>query len=102
MKTIANEIVRLIQKPIWTSKSYRLCEEKQLVFNIDSKATKLMIKEAVELIFSVKVDNVNTYYLPKKVSRLKRGLNKYKKQKRAIIKLKPDQELFLIPTSLKA
>lgn len=64
--------------PILTEKSFDLLEkENKLVFAIDAKATKLDVKKNVEEAYEVKVDSVNI-------------INDFSKEKKAIIKLKPD------------
>ena len=55
------ETRRIIKHPLSTEKSIRLMEaENKLIFVVDNKATKAEIKEAIELLFKVKVDKVNT------------------------------------------
>ncbi len=52
---------QVIKKPLSTEKAVRLMEmENKLLFEVDNKATKLMIKKSVETLFKVKVSNVNT------------------------------------------
>ena len=64
--------------PIMTEKSFDLLErENKLVFAVDSAATKVDIKDAVEKSYDVKVDSVNV-------------INDFRREKKAIIKLKPD------------
>ncbi len=51
----------IIKNPLSTEKSMRLMEsENKLVFDVDFKATKPEIKSAIEEIFNVKVERVNT------------------------------------------
>jgi large subunit ribosomal protein L23 len=52
---------RIIKGPIVSDKAYRLNREKnQLVLDVDPKATKKQIKDAIESLFNVKVKAVNT------------------------------------------
>jgi len=61
-----------------TEKSVALIEkENKIVFAVNRKADKKQIKEAVEKVFEVKVDKVNTVITP-------RG------EKKAFVKLKPE------------
>ncbi len=54
--------MEVIKYPISTEKSMRLMEsENKLVFVVDKKANKAMIKKAIENMFKVKVDKVNTF-----------------------------------------
>jgi large subunit ribosomal protein L23 len=51
----------VIKHPMTTEKSIRLLEsENKLVFIVERKATKQDIKKAVESMFNVKVESVNT------------------------------------------
>lgn len=56
MKTAYDIIVR----PVLTEKSYDTIADKKYVFVVDIHANKTQIKAAVEEIFGVKVDSVNT------------------------------------------
>lgn len=52
----------IIKFPLSTEKSIRLMEsENKLVFVVNKKATKMEIKKAIEEIFKVEVDNINTF-----------------------------------------
>lgn len=51
----------VIKYPLSTEKSIRLMEaENKLIFVVDRNATKKEIKKAIEEMFKVGVDNVNT------------------------------------------
>ena len=51
----------IIKYPLSTEKSIRLMEsENKLIFVVNKKATKKEIKKAIEEMFKVDVDNVNT------------------------------------------
>jgi large subunit ribosomal protein L23 len=55
------ELRKVIKHPLSTEKSIRLMEsENKLVFVVDNHATKNEIKKAIEELFKVKVDHVNT------------------------------------------
>ncbi len=55
------DIYNIIKYPLSTEKSIRLMEsENKLVFVVGSKTTKKEIKKAMEQMFNVKVDSVNT------------------------------------------
>jgi large subunit ribosomal protein L23 len=50
----------VIIRPVSTEKSFRLIEkENKLIFIVDPKADKNIVKEAVEKTFNVKVEKVN-------------------------------------------
>ena len=50
----------VIVKPIITEQSMEATEDKKYVFQVAVDATKIDIKRAVEQIFGVKVEKVNT------------------------------------------
>lgn len=52
---------KVIKYPVSTEKSIRLMEsENKLIFVVDKKATKFMVKKALEELFKVKIVKVNT------------------------------------------
>lgn len=53
---------KIIKYPLSTEKSIRLMEsQNKLIFVVDIDADKKMVKNAVEDMFKVKVENVKTY-----------------------------------------
>ena len=53
---------KIVKYPLSTEKSIRLMEsQNKLIFVVDIDADKKMIKNAVEEMFKVKVDNVKTH-----------------------------------------
>ena len=53
---------KIIKYPLSTEKSIRLMEsQNKLIFVVDMKANKKMVKEAIESMFKAKVDEVKTY-----------------------------------------
>ena len=59
----------IIQAPIITEKATILREGNKYAFRVDSKANKIQIRQAVEEIFSVKVESVRTVKVPSKPKR---------------------------------
>ena len=51
----------IIVRPVLTEKSYDTIADKKYVVVVDIHANKTQIKAAVEEIFGVKVDSVNTH-----------------------------------------
>jgi len=71
---------KILKHPYMTEKSIAMIErENKIVFVVDRKANKKLIKEAFEKMFEVKVDKVNTEITL-------RG------EKKAFIKLKPEHK----------
>jgi large subunit ribosomal protein L23 len=57
---------KVIKKPLISEKDFELIErENKLVLWVDLRATKKQIKEAIEILYNVKVDKVNTLITPK-------------------------------------
>lgn len=78
----------IIKYPLSTEKSIRLMEsENKLVFVVDEKANKQEIKKAIEELFNVKVEKVNT-------------LNDPKGRKRAFVKFSPETPAIDLATRL--
>ncbi|AZQ76080.1 MAG: 50S ribosomal protein L23 [Flaviflexus sp.] len=78
----------IIIRPIVTEKSYRLEDEGKYVFEVAPSANKTQIKIAIEQIFDVKVDSVNTMNRKGKTRRTRDGIGKRKDIKRAIVSLR--------------
>ena len=78
----------VIIAPVVSEKSYGLIDEGKYTFLVDPRSNKEEIKLAVEKIFSVKVDSINTINRIGKRKRTKFGWGQRKGTKRAIVSLK--------------
>ena len=78
----------IIIKPIISEKSYALIDEGKYTFEVDDRSNKTEIKQAIEQIFSVKVDSINTLNRVGKTRKTRFGMGKRKDTKRAIVSLK--------------
>ncbi len=79
----------LISKPYITEKVLLLKEEgNKVVFQIRKDTNKIELKNAVESIFNVKVENINTLNVKGKKKRLGRHEGKRADWKKAIVTLK--------------
>jgi large subunit ribosomal protein L23 len=74
-------------RPIVSEKSYSLMDEGKYTFEVAPGSNKTEIKIAVEKVFGVKVQSVNTINRKGKVRRTRYGLGKRKDVKRAIVTL---------------
>jgi large subunit ribosomal protein L23 len=87
----------IIRRPVITEKSHEMAEmENQYVFEVDMRANKIQIKEAVELIFDVDVIKVNTMVMPAKRGGSGRGRRVYTRSsawKKAIVTVPPGQTI---------
>ena len=85
----------IIKAPIITEKSYTLAQNNTYVFSVDVKANKTQIKEAIEKVFNVSVENVNTVNVKPKKKRVGRYAGKTNRVKKAIVKLKKGSSIEL-------
>ena len=88
MTEIQKDPREVIIKPVVSEKSYNLIDNGKYTFEVDPRSNKPEIKQAIEAIFNVKVDKVNTLNRVGKTRRTKFGLGKRKDTKRAIVSLK--------------
>ena len=78
----------IIKAPIITEKSSDLAQNKNtFVFSVDVNANKTQIKQAIEKIFNVKVESVNTINVKPKKKRVGRYVGKTARRKKAIVTL---------------
>ena len=88
MITLNKDPRDILLSPVVSEKSYSLLDEGKYTFIVDPRANKTEIKIAVERVFGVKVDSVNTLNRQGKTRRTKFGTGKRKNTKRAIVTLK--------------
>ncbi len=77
----------IILAPVISEKSYGLIEDNVYTFVVHPDSNKTQIKIAIEKIFAVKVDSVNTANLQGKRKRTLAGYGQRKSTKRAIVTL---------------
>ena len=77
----------IIIAPVVSEKSYALIDEGKYSFIVANDANKTEIKLAIEKIFNVKVDSVNTANRQGKRKRTRAGYGQRKSTKRAIVTL---------------
>ena len=78
----------ILLAPVVSEKSYGLLDEGKYTFLVDPRANKTEIKIAVEQVFGVKVDSVNTIEPQGKARRTRFGIGRRKDTKRAIVTLR--------------
>ena len=78
----------IILSPVVSEKSYGLIDDGKYTFVVDPRSNKTEIKLAIEKIFDVKVDSINTLNRTGKTRRTRFGTGKRKDTKRAIVTLK--------------
>ncbi|WP_096202142.1 50S ribosomal protein L23 [Bacillus sp. FJAT-45350] len=82
----------IIKRPVITERSTDLMADKKYTFEVDVRANKTQIKDAVEEIFGVKVENVNTMNYKGKFKRFGRHTGYTARRKKAIVKLTPESK----------
>ena len=85
----------IIKAPIITEKTSDLAQNNVITFSVDVKANKTQIKQAIENIFNVKVESVNTINVAPKKKRVGKYVGKTSKVKKAIVKLKEGSSIEL-------
>ena len=77
----------VILNPVVTEKSTMLTENNVVTFNVPMTATKPQIKAAIEALFSVEVEKVNTLRQDGKVKRFRGITGRRNHTKKAMVKL---------------
>ena len=77
----------IILRPIITEKSMLVTDDKKYTFEVDVRANKTLVKQAVEEIFGVKVKNVNIMNVRGKLKRMGKYAGYTKKRRKAIVTL---------------
>lgn len=80
----------VIKRPVITERSMDLTADKKYTFEVDVKANKTQVKDAVESIFDVKVDKVNVMNYKGKFKRMGRYGGYTNKRRKAIVTLTQD------------
>jgi large subunit ribosomal protein L23 len=84
----------IIKTHITTERTTLLREQNnEYVFEVDKRANKHVIKEAVEKAFKVKVQSVHTMLMPGKPRRYGRFEGRRPSWKKAIVKLKENEKI---------
>lgn len=85
----------IIKGPIMTEKSNDLKANNIVTLSVDPKANKTQIKQAVEKVFNVKVESVNTVTVRPRKKRVGKYTGYTNKVKKAIVKLKDGSSIEL-------
>ncbi|MCL4239466.1 MAG: 50S ribosomal protein L23 [Anaerolineae bacterium] len=87
----------VIKRPVITEKSHAMADEqRQYVFEVDLRANKIQIAEAVMRLFNVDVLKVHTMVMPRKRGlRLRRAYTRHPAWKKAIVTIPADQSISL-------
>ncbi|QDX92147.1 50S ribosomal protein L23 [Brevibacterium sp. JNUCC-42] len=82
----------VIKRPIITERTTDMMADKKYVFEVPMKANKTEIKQAIEKVFGVKVDAVNTIRVAAKPKRYGKYAGYTSEWKKAIVKLTADSK----------
>ena len=86
----------VIKAPVITEKTAQLSQNGNVItFDVDTKANKTQIKQAVEKIFDVKVEKVNTINVKPRKRRVGRYAGLTNRRKKAIVTLKEGSSIEL-------
>ena len=86
----ANQIIR---RPLVTEKSTILREEENvLAFEVAGSANKIQVKQAVEELFKVKVEEVRLFNVRGKMKRMGRFAGKRRDWRKAYVRLKDGEK----------
>jgi large subunit ribosomal protein L23 len=85
----------VIRRPIITEKAQLLTEYRKYAFEVDKRANKMQIKDAVEIAFNVTVREVNTQVVKGKRRRYGRAYTKQPDWKKAVVTLAPGEKIEL-------
>jgi len=90
-------IYEVLKRPIVTEKTVDFVDsENKYVFEVDLRANKFLVKDAVETAFDVTVEEVNILVMPVKTARRGRRVGIRKpKWKKAVVKLAPGSSIQL-------
>ena len=94
LKFSEGRLAQVLLAPIVSEKATSVAEKhNQVLFKVLRDATKPEIKAAVELLFKVEVESVQTLNVKGKVKRFGKGTGQRKGWKKAFVSLMPGQEL---------
>jgi large subunit ribosomal protein L23 len=78
----------IIRSPVITEKATSITQYNQYTFKVASAANKFQIRQAVEVLFNVKVSGVNTLNYDGRLRRFRGVMGKTASYKKAIVTLK--------------
>jgi large subunit ribosomal protein L23 len=77
----------IIKRPVITERSTDLMTEKKYTFEVDVRANKTQVKDAIEKIFDVKVEKVNVMNYKGKFKRVGRYSGLTNRRRKAVVTL---------------
>ncbi len=84
----------VIRKPVVSERTTAMAEENKYVFEVDPRVNKAQIRDAVQIVFHVKVLSVNTLKRKGKMRRVRTRIGGYQPtRKRAVITLAAGEKI---------
>lgn len=83
----------VIIEPVQSEKAILMREKGYYVFYVAPYATRGQIREALKTLFSVEAEKINIIQKPGKLKRVRVQVGYSSRRKKAVIKLKPGQEI---------
>lgn len=88
-----SQLHSVLLRPVLTDKTHRLQPLNKVVFRVRVDATKYQVRQAVEELFGVSVDSVNTTRMPGKPKRYGRHSTQRSGYKKAVVTLADGESL---------
>ncbi|EOT38465.1 50S ribosomal protein L23 [Enterococcus columbae] len=85
-------LLDVIKRPVITEKSMNAMEANKYTFEVDTRANKTLVKQAVEAAFDVKVKEVNIVNVRPKFKRMGKYAGYTNKRRKAIVTLTKDSK----------
>ena len=88
------DLYQIIKRPLITEKGTKQKEQSnQFAFEVDRRANKILIQEAIERIFKVKVSSVRVMNIKGRERRVGRNVGRTADWKKAIVRLAPGENI---------
>jgi len=88
------DLYQIIKRPLITEKGTKQKKQSnQLAFEVDRRANKILVRNAIESIFKVKVLSVRVMNVKGKERRVGRNVGRKADWKKAIVRLAPDENI---------
>ncbi len=88
------DVYQIIKRPLVTEKGTKQKEQaNQLAFEVDRRANKILVRNAIESIFRVKVLSVRVMNVKGKERRVGRNVGRRADWKKAIVRLAPGENI---------
>ncbi|NVL93201.1 MAG: 50S ribosomal protein L23 [Desulfobacterales bacterium] len=88
------DVYQIIKRPLVTEKGTKQKEQaNQLAFEVDRRANKILVRNAIESIFKVKVVSVRVMNVKGKERRVGRNVGRKADWKKAIVRLAPGENI---------